>query len=277
MMTLICKNCGKPFESPRRSKQFCSCACSNAFNGARRETPAYTQPEMIVWSSGGGIQSTAIAVLICQGRLPKPDVALMCDCGYESDKTLTYIRDVTIPKLAEVGVTFHLVPSSDWSTVELMSEDGHCNLPAFKKKTDGSVSHLATHCNGRWKQDVTRRFLLARGIDRYQHWMGISTDEKRRARKSSTKYEELHYPLIDLGMNRQDCVNLIRSSGWPVPIRTSCIMCPQRTMFEWLRLHVECPEDFERACQIEEEMQKIDPNIWLTPKCKPLREILAGE
>jgi hypothetical protein len=36
-----------------------------------------------LWSSGGGTQSTAIAVLILQGRLPKPDLAVIVDTERE--------------------------------------------------------------------------------------------------------------------------------------------------------------------------------------------------
>lgn len=278
MMTLICKNCGQPFESVRKAKKFCSVACSNAYNGAHRERVELPPPEKIVWSSGGGIQSTAIAVLICQGKLPKPDLALMVDCGYESQRTYKYIREVTIPKMAEAGVAFHLVLSINYTAVDLMSKSGHCNLPAFRRNADGSVSHLSTHCNGVWKNYVTKKFVRENGIDRYQHWLGISTDESRRARKSAgVQYIQLRFPLIELGLSREDCVKLIRDAGWPVPIRTSCIMCPQRTMFEWLRLKVECPEDFDKACEIEDQIRAVDPDVYLTPKCRPLREILAGE
>lgn len=277
-MTLICQNCGLPFESVRRAKKFCSCACSNAWNGAHRVKPEYVSPEQIVWSSGGGIQSTAIAVLIWQGLLPKPDLSLMVDCGYESAQTYEYVRSVTIPKLAEIGVDFHLVRSADYTDVKLMSRDGHCNLPAFRKNPDGSVSHLSTHCNGTWKNYVTKRFVKDHGIERYVHWLGISTDEARRARKSAgVKYIELRYPLIERGLSREDCVRLIKEAGWPVPIRTSCIMCPQRTMFEWLRLKVECPDDFDAACRIEDEIRAVDPSVYLTPRCRPLRDLLAGE
>lgn len=278
MITLTCLNCGRSFESVRRARKFCSVACSNAWNGAHREKVELPPPEKIVWSSGGGIQSTAIAVLICQGKLPRPDLSLMVDCGYESARTYDYIRDVTIPKMAEAGVTFHLVPSTRFTAVELMSKDGHCNLPAFRKNPDGSVSHLSTHCNGVWKNYVTRKFVRENGIDRFVQWLGISTDEVRRSRKSSGRqYIELRYPLIELGLSREDCVKLIRDAGWPVPIRTSCFMCPQRTMFEWLRLKVECPEDFEKACRIEDQIREIDPNVFLTSKCRPLRDLLAGE
>ena len=277
MLTLTCLNCGREFESVRRAKKFCCVACSNAWNGAHREVKQAPTPEKIVWSSGGGIQSTAIAVLICEGKLPKPDLALMCDCGYESDRTMAYVRDVAVPRLRAAGVELHIVRSADYTNVALMSRDGHCNLPAFRQNEDGSVSHLSTHCNGMWKQYVTRRFCKEHGLDRYLHWVGISTDEARRARSSRVRYEVLRYPLIELGMSREDCVNVIKAAGWPLPIRTSCIMCPQRTMFEWLRLKVECPEDFERACRIEDEIRSVDPSVWLTSKCRPLRDLLAGD
>jgi hypothetical protein len=34
---------------------------------------------MVVWSYGGGKQSVAIAALIVQGKLPKPDLIVMAD------------------------------------------------------------------------------------------------------------------------------------------------------------------------------------------------------
>ena len=34
-----------------------------------------------IWNYGGGAQSCAIAVLILQGRLPKPDFAVIADTG----------------------------------------------------------------------------------------------------------------------------------------------------------------------------------------------------
>lgn len=278
MIELVCKNCGKTFQSQRRSKQFCSCACSNAWNGAHRETPKQTRPDRIVWSSGGGVQSTAIAVLICQGKLPKPDLALMVDCGYESSRTWEYVKGVTIPRLKDAGVNLQIVPSSRYVDVGLFSKSGHCVLPAFRVNPDGSVSHFSTHCNGLWKQYVTKKFVRESGFDRFVHWIGISTDESRRARgNSGAKYIEVEYPLIDLGLSRKDCAELIRSSGWPMPARTSCIICPQRTMFEWLKLKVECPDDFEEACRIEDEIREKDPSVFLNSRCKPLRDILADD
>lgn len=62
-----------------------------------------------------------------------------------------------------------------------------------------------------------------------------------------------------------------------MPIRTSCIMCPLRTKFEWLRLKVDCPEDFKKACEIEEHIRAIDENVFLSKDCRPLCEVIETE
>lgn len=231
---------------------------------------------MTVWSSGGGIQSTAIAVLICQGKLPKPDYAFMADCGYETEQTYEYCETVLKPKLAEVGVKYEMVKSSDYVDVQLINPAGYCNLPAFRKNPDGTVSHFSTHCNSTWKQQVMRKWLREKGVEKAVDWVGISTDEKRRARGTTgVKWITNRYPLLELDMDRQACIDLIDIAGWKMPVRSSCIICPQRTMFEWLRMKVECPVDFEKACEIDRWIRSRDPNIYLNPKCVALEDILG--
>jgi hypothetical protein len=44
-----------------------------------------------VFSSGGGTQSAAIAALIVQGRLPKPDFVVIADTDYECSSTWTRV------------------------------------------------------------------------------------------------------------------------------------------------------------------------------------------
>lgn len=277
-MKLICECCHKVFDSERRSKRFCSRSCANKSSADKRTDEMNNKESVIVWSSGGGIQSTAIAVLIYQGRLPKPDYSLMIDCGYESARTIDYIKRVIIPKMSEVGVEFNLIPSSDYVTVELMDDRGYCNLPAYRVYEDGRVSHLSTRCNGTWKQTVMRKWLRERGVEKAIDWVGISTDESRRADKTDrVKWITNAYPLLDLNLSRTDCVQLIKNAGWEMPLRTSCIMCPQRTTFEWLKLKMDCPEDFDRACAIEKEMQRVDERIWLTPFGRPLAEVVESE
>lgn len=277
-MTLICQNCGKPFESKRKSMKYCCHSCANKAAADERSARIDRAEKKIVWSSGGGIQSTAIAVLIYRGKLPKPDFAFMADAGYESKRTIDYIHRIVQPKLKEVGVNFEIVSASQYVDVNLFDINGFCNIPAFRKNVDGSVSRLDTRCNGVWKQIVMRKWLREHGVVSCINWVGISTDESHRAGKSTgLKWITNSYPLIDLGLSRKDCVQLIKQAGWEMPIRTSCIMCPLRTKYEWLRLKMDCPEDFERAKQIEQEIWKIDRNVYLNYECRPLAEYVEGE
>jgi len=57
----------------------------------------------VVWSSGGGVQSSAIAALICQGKLPKPDLAVMADTGREYSPVWDYMNEYVIPDLRKAG------------------------------------------------------------------------------------------------------------------------------------------------------------------------------
>ena len=278
MITLECAHCGALFESVRRSKKYCCCACANTASANKRSQELHNRAEKIVWSSGGGVQSTAIAALIYKGVLPKPDYAVMIDTGYESEKTIQYIHDIIIPKMAEVGVRFELVPTTRYGSADILDKNGGVNIPAFQKHSDGRVSKFSTRCNNSWKVKILHRYLREHGVTKCIDWVGISTDEARRGYKNTgLKWITNKYPLLDLGYSRDDCIKIIKEVGWPVPVRTSCIFCPLRTNYEWLRLKYENPADFERACEIEDYIRSVRPDVYLNSACRSLGEVLESE
>jgi hypothetical protein len=62
-------------------------------------------------------------------------------------------------------------------------------------------------------------------------WLGISADELRRVRDADEKLTHgrmrtNYYPLIELGMTRDDCIAYIAASGYPVPPKSACDICP---------------------------------------------------
>ena len=278
MMTLKCAHCGKEFLSVRRSNKYCSCTCANTASANRRSEELSNEKELIVWSSGGGIQSTAIAALIYKGVLPKPDFAIMVDTGYESAKTIEYIHDIIIPKMAEIGVTFELVPTERYHSADIFDKNNGLNIPAYRKNPDGSIDKFSTRCNNSWKVQVMRKYLREHNVNKCVNWVGISTDEARRGNKSSgLKWIRNAYPLLELGYSRDDCIEAIKSVGWRMPIRTSCVFCPLRTNYEWLRLKYENPEDFERACALDETIRERRLDVFLHSTCRPLREVMESE
>lgn len=229
-----------------------------------------------VWSSGGGVQSAAIAALIVRGDIAPPDFAAIVDTEREASTTWSYMDAVIQPALNSVGVNLVRVKKSQFATVDLYSGNGDLLIPAFTTET-GEVGKFPTYCSTEWKQRVLRRWVGTQSKGkRFDVWIGISTDELKRAKQPLGKWQHRH-PLIEKRMNRGDCVALVKSMGWPEAPRSSCYICPNRGSGEWKYLLETAPDDFKKAVQFEKEMQAADEDLWLTQSAKPLSELVDSE
>jgi hypothetical protein len=232
-----------------------------------------------MWSSGGGVQSTAIAALIVQGRLPKPDLAVIADTERELSTTWAYMEATTLPALASVGVTLHRVKKSAYATVDLYGgKDGNTLLiPAFTTQGD-DIGKLSGFCSNEWKKRVIQRWATREhGVKAAMQWVGISTDEARRATASANGKWGTRYPLIELNMSRADCFAAVEAMGWPEPPRSSCWMCPNHHESEWLWQRMAAPQDHRKAIVFDREMRKRDPHAWLHPSATPLEGVVFDE
>jgi len=269
-----CEACGSPFETRRRSRRFCpGYSCSNSAIATAREEKKLAGAATTVWSCGGGVQSTAIAVLIVQGKLPKPDYAVMTDVSHEKQATWDYVQKHLRPRLEEAGVRLDIVPTRDYVDTSLLDPGGYVRIPAYKRGEGGEVIKLRTHCSGLWKSTVTRRWMREQGIRKAVNWIGISADEAQRVRTSDLKWVELRYPLVDLGIKREDCLWLISSAEWPRPPRTSCHLCPLQDDSSWLKTKLQYPEDWAIAVAAEKALQQDNPNVYLHRSLVPLEEV----
>jgi hypothetical protein len=227
-----------------------------------------------IWSCGGGTQSGAIAVLIGQGKLPKPDLCFMTDTGREKSSTWPFVDNFIRPHIAKVGCELVVVPVASFVSEDyagLKSANGTILLPGFTSQS-GEMGKLSGFCSGKWKRDVAERYFRSLGIQTAVNWLGISVDELRRVRNQHRNWLSLRYPLVfEVRMSRMDCVELIRSTGWMGPIpHSACWMCPNLADNEWREMKQDWPEDFAKACQVERELREGDPHFWLHPSCKPL-------
>ena len=221
-----------------------------------------------VWSSGGGTQSAAIAVLICQGVL-KPDISVIIDTEREVSQTWEYHENVVKPALLKVGVEMHRVPKSKYATVDLYGGKDKDTLliPAFTRSgPEEKEGKMPTFCSNEWKARVVKRFCThlmpeSKGFDL---WLGISKNESHRMKTGEGKWEYKH-PLIDDGrlMTRIDCLELVKAYGWPEPPRSRCWMCPNQGHDEWEDLIQKWPKDYLKAKVFEKEIQQIDPDVYL--------------
>lgn len=209
---------------------------------------------VLAWSCGGGVQSVAIGVLIRQGVLPKPDLAGIADTSRERKATWAYLRDHLQPYLDPVGVKVEIVPH-DLSRVDLYDKStGLTLIPAYTAE-----GRKAAFCSGEWKRDVMERWLRLKGVKECVQWLGFSLDEMRRATgKAHRPWCKPAYPLIDLLMTRGGCLSLIEKAGLPRPPKSRCWCCPHQNAEEWLEVRADA-EEWELACQLDEEIRANDP------------------
>lgn len=267
-----CIECGGYFKTKHLHQETCSVKCGTIL--FRRRELAMNEHDGIsqAWACGGGVQSTAIAVLICLGKLPKPDFSWIVDVGYEKSKTFEYVKSITIPKLQEVGVELEILKTIDYFDNTLIDPPDHIKLPLYEKGSDGIVRKYKTHCSGLWKQRVAHKWLRSNGIKRCDTWIGISLDEKRRIKTSRLKWNQNKYPLISMGIRREDCIDIVARYGWPKPEHTACYLCPNQTDFQWQDTKENYPHDWEKAIHAEGYLQSINPNVFLHSSCQSLKD-----
>lgn len=268
----ICEYCGKEYEG--RGKRYCSQSCANKH---RRILEREQYQEYTVWSCGGGVDSTALAVLFYTGQLPTPDYAVMVDTGYEKSAVTEYVETWTKPKLREVGIKLETIKTKDWNPKQaIIDSNGFCAIPAFQKvEGERRGVRMRTCCNETWKVQVIRKWLRANGVQRYTSIIGISADEAHRQRKTSRAMCTNNYPLVDMGITRSDCIHIINQAGWPVPPRSSCIMCGLQSDGEFYKLQYRSPHDWKRLIEIEHEIHRTRPDVFIHKTCRPIEEVFV--
>jgi hypothetical protein len=227
-----------------------------------------------VWSCGGGTQSGAIAALIRNGKLPRPDYAFMTDTGRERSSTWPFVDGFIRPALASVGLELTVVKAADFARIDVFFIGATPLLPGYTNQS-GAIGKLSPFCSGKWKQDVAERWMRSVGIETCRNWIGISRDEPRRIRNQHRPWLQLWYPLIfEVPMTRQQCVEVIRAEGWTGHIpHSACKMCPNLSDGEWIDMKTNWPDDFSDACAIDAETRTKDGHFFLHPSCKPLGEV----
>ena len=245
-----------------------------------------TQKPVEIFSHGGGTQSAAITALIVQGRLPKPDFACIVDTERERQTTWDYLDAVIRPALAGIGIEVHRIRKSEWGTspehgMDYVSHNGNTLLlPAFTSQSD-SFGKLSGFCSKTWKVETKARFIrevLKVPTNRQKQWIGFSMDEARRAIRmmNGDEYKAglIRFPLIhDVPLKRRAAIQIVESMGWPTPPRSACYMCPNQGDHEWRDLKANSPAEFAAACELEKEVQKVDPFAWFHKSCIPLGEV----
>lgn len=85
-----------------------------------------------------------------------------------------------------------------------------------------------------------------------EQWIGFSTDEVHRVSETGfPSYVTVRYPLLDLGMSREDCERWLRDRGWTEVAKSACIGCPYSGNRQWRALRDTCTCGHHRQSHFE--------------------------
>lgn len=244
-----------------------------------------------VFSFGGGVQSSAIYLMLIHeprklyavmGELP--DRVFFADTQAETKATYDCLEHMKKLK----SRSFQIETVTNGSILESKFADtGNykaCYPFFIKNGITGKIAIAPRRCTTDFKilaiQKATRKaFNLSKlhlSAKTVSMWLGISTDEGHRAKDSHEKWIINRYPLLELNMNRTDCVEYCQRYNWE-PTKSRCYFCPYQSNANWKELKTNSPSEFEAACKEDERLRSIsladNSKAYLHRSCRPLREI----
>ncbi len=263
------------------------------WQAASNEERAHLASVLTWCSDGGGTQSTTIKRLCEHGEHRRPDVYIFADTQYESHAVYDALRalhahgNIDTPIIAcTAGDLYH-------DQAVLRAHRGRSGasarfaaLPFFTRAPHEAVEgRIKRQCTSEYKIEVVHKVVrMLLGLaprHRYpklgrpycQQWLGISTDEIRRAKTSLKHWYTIEHPLIDLRMSRDDCRAWMERHGFAQPPRSACIGCPLRSNDEWLELP---SEEMKSAVAFDAAIRHAageERPSYVHRSCKPLSEV----
>lgn len=242
------------------------------------------------FSFGGGIQSTACLVLAAERKIDFP-LFIFANVGdrAESPETLEYIERYAKPYADAHGIEFCTVRRSrkDGTIVDLydfaISPDNR-TIPIPVRLSTGAFG--TRKCTIDWKINPVAREIRRRRGGKFKNpsvvAIGISTDEWQRAKDSRKSYIKHEFPLLEKRISRGGCGDIIRASGLPLPPKSSCWFCPYKKKREWVEMHHNNPELFEKACELEAKLEAKRNTlgrdvVYINPWLRPLAECVTDD
>ena len=202
-------------------------------------------------SYGGGVQTFGMLVAIEKGLIDKPDGLIFSNTMAEHPATIDHINNVVRPLCEKLSIPF----------VEVWEDDGL--IEGYKAMKSIPMVGFKT-CTMKYKVDPIRRYfrnkLKANNVKRYgkpliELFIGISTDESKRVvprSRQKPKWILNSYPFIKMDWSRRQIIQFIKDSGYEVPIKSGCYICPYQGLKGFTKLKVNDPALFKIAIEMEE-------------------------
>jgi len=202
-----------------------------------------------ILSFGAGVNSVALAIMAINDGWRGEIV--FSDTGCEWPETYYYLdyfeREWLQPRGFKVKRIHQANYKNGLSLIEVCERD-----------------HIIPLCAVRWCTVEYKVNPLELYAGEHSTMLGIAADEAHRQ-------DNAIRPLVEAGVTRDGCIDIIEVEGLDVPQRSGCYICPFQRDSQWRMLWERHPKLFERAMRLEENVKRGNSQRWnatLDPKGK---------
>lgn len=261
--------------------------------------------DLKVLSLGAGVQSTCVLLMALEGEIERPDCAIFSDTGWEPQQVYDHLEKL-VEICKEKDFPLYVVKRENSKTGSLRSDflahfeqfhNGEGNkwtrvgqppLYVVNKEGDGTDrgGSIWRQCTKEYKvEPIQRKIRELLGYRKHQQvkkrcqqLFGISLDECHRMKDSGVKWIDNHYPLIDLRMDRNNCMKWLERHGWGETPKSACVGCPYHHDHQWRDMKANRPDEWADAVDFDEEIRKqpypgITGSLYVHRSMVPLSEV----
>ncbi len=242
--------------------------------------------EYSVISLGAGTQSTDLLLRGLRGAFGEvPSHAIFADTGNEPKGVYTYLEWLQKYVDKEYNFTIDVVSAGN------IYQDALAYLNGTRKRYEGVPYYtldpktgkkgiLRRQCTGDYKIRPVRKHIrnILPTAKKVSLWLGISYDEMQRMKQANVKWITHRFPLIEKKIRRIDCIDNFKAHGLPVPVRSSCVVCPYHSDQYWLWIYENEKESFDAAVVLDEKIRdypSIRDSCFMHRSCRPLKEVIV--
>lgn len=273
---------------------------------------------LTILSLGAGVQSTTLALMAAHGEIgPMPDCAIFADTQAEPSAVYRHLEWLMSPNILPFPVHIVSKGSLRQEIVDACAgKNGAWGRPPFfVKNADDLKTQLlweALPLAGGDELDRGRRRKRDTGMTRRQctqdyklepihaqvrrlagikprspgprhavveQWVGISQDERLRAKPAKQRWIRTRWPLLDLRMTRAHCLDWLRAHDYALPPKSACTFCPFHSDQEWQRLRDDDAASFADAVAIDHALRddaqhfSLKGTLYLHRSLRPLDQV----